>query len=300
MSAAADATDPFSPLVEIEAALSRAGTSLGAPAALADAMRYSLLEGGKRLRPLLCWHCCVASGGRPADALAACVGLEMVHAFSLVHDDLPALDNDDLRRGRPTLHKHAGEGLAILAGDGLLIEAVRAILHGAPSVVRATLVKELTNAASDMVRGQVFDTLPHTHEPTTPDAEKVRTTHRLKTGSLIAASCRMGAICAFPALDIERRRRALRACGGYGRRVGLMFQIVDDLLDIEQSAEHAGKRTGKDAGAGKLTYPAVLGVQGSRSEIARLLAGAEKSLAPLGEGARSLQALAEYMARRTK
>lgn len=303
----AEAADPFAPLGSIEVALARAGDSFPGPKALADAMRYALLGGGKRLRPLLSWHSCVAAGGEGRDAIAVGVAVEMVHAFSLVHDDLPALDNDDLRRGRPTLHRHAegdfpgsGEAMAILAGDALLVEASRVLLRSYTGAVRGILARELAHGAFDMVRGQVYDTLPGIDEGTLDPRARVRRTHALKTGALIAAACRMGAIAALPRIPTSQRRARVRALSRFGRRVGLMYQIVDDLLDVEQEASHAGKRTGKDARAGKLTYPEVLGVEGCRSEITRMLGEARASVASLGASARSLGALAEYMAGRTR
>jgi geranylgeranyl diphosphate synthase type II len=286
--------DCFSPLPTIEDALTRWVDALPAPPALRDAVRYALIGGGKRLRPLLAWHSAVAAGGTGPESLPACIAVELVHAFSLVHDDLPALDNDDLRRGRPTLHRHAGEALAILAGDAMLTGAFGVLVDAVPTPLGQRLAAELAEGAAGMIAGQVYDTLGGLPEGL--DAfQRVATVHRNKTGALIRASCRMGAILApaggGPALD---------AVSAYGEAVGLMFQIVDDLIDVEQPPEHAGKRTGKDSQAGKLTYPGVLGVERSRAEVTRLARAAEDALAPLGSPARGLMELCVVLTRRTR
>jgi geranylgeranyl pyrophosphate synthase len=274
------------------------------PPALLEAMRYATLGAGKRLRPALAWHASVAAGGRGEDALAAGCAIELVHAFSLVHDDLPALDNDDLRRGRPTLHRYAGEAMAILAGDQLLIEAFARIAEepGLSDTARATLLRELASASSRMVYGQVYDTLAGL-----PDALDARgrlvLVHRNKTGALIGAACRMGALSARPASAAHGDSvpaLALGAITRYADAIGLMFQVVDDLIDATQTSEHAGKRTGKDAEQGKLTYPGVLGVEGTRAEVRRLHAESVDALAGLGSKADGLRTLANLMAERTR
>lgn len=294
--------------------------------ALLDAVEYAALGPGKRLRPLLAWHSCVAMGGAGELSLPAGVALELVHAFSLVHDDLPALDNDDVRRGRATLHKHAGEAMAILAGDALLTRAFEVLAWGAVSALeprgdrraaamsttswmhdeeekeaaeprlRLALIRELASATSAMVAGQVWDTCAGLPAHLAP-LEQLRLIHSNKTGALIRAACRMGALCATTQGDREPR---LRAITEYAEAVGLMFQIVDDLVDVTQSAEHAGKRTQKDAEAGKLTYPAVLGIEGSWTEVERLRGAARRAVEPLLPNARSLVALAEYLSQRTR
>jgi geranylgeranyl diphosphate synthase type II len=285
--------DPFAPLSIIETSLSRAIDHDG-PTHLRDAMTYALLGGGKRIRPLLCWHACVACGGSGEESLVAGCAVEMVHAFSLVHDDLPAIDNDDMRRGRPTLHRHAGEAMAILAGDALLTHAlVRVARETRRGVDVVAMVRELAQATGKMIDGQVYDTLGGV-----PDGlsarEGLELIHRGKTGALITAACRLGGLAAG-AEDAK-----LRSVTRFGEAAGLMFQIVDDLVDATQPSEHAGKRTGKDAEAGKVTYPRVLGVEGSYAEVERLRIEARGAVEPLGERAAGLLALLEFLASRTR
>lgn len=299
------AADIFSPLPAIEAFLERwlAGLPADRPVALRAAMQYAALGAGKRLRPVLAWHACVAAGGRGEDSLVGGCAVELVHAFSLVHDDLPALDNDDMRRGKPTLHKHAGEAMAILAGDQLLTDAFllvasdprrsNATTGGFDDATRVRLLHELAWATSGMISGQVYDTLGGTPE-TLPALERVRIVHRNKTGALIRAACRMGAFAA------GANEQTLAALTAYGDAMGLMFQAVDDLIDVTQSSEVAGKRTGKDAEAGKLTYPSVLGVGGTRDAVRQLHEAANAALAPLGEKAAMLRVAAAVMAEREK
>ncbi|MDX2132465.1 MAG: polyprenyl synthetase family protein [Planctomycetota bacterium] len=294
----------YAPLASIEDALTRlcAGEP-DAPPALRDAMRYAVLSGGKRLRPLLCWHAFVACAGREPSAGAelenlrrACAAIEMVHAFSLAHDDLPALDNDDMRRGRPTLHKHAGEGLAILAGDALLSHAF-CVLGDLSTPRRAEAMRTLADAAWRMVRGQVLDTIPDT---TISPQDAVHAIHAQKTGALILAACRLGALCAAGASDSPEAAVAEHAVTRYARAVGLMFQIVDDLLDVEQASAHAGKATGKDAAAGKRTFPGVFGAEESRRRVEALRQEAWDALEPLGAPAENLRLMANALAHRTK
>lgn len=282
------------PIPEIEGHLALCIDLAGLPATLADAVRYSLLGPGKRLRPLLAWHSCAAVGADPRAALPAVAAVELVHCFSLVHDDLPGLDNDDLRRGRPTLHKATSEAMAILAGDAMLTLAFGELTRSitAPGLASA-LVNELSAATGAMIAGQVYDTLGGF--PTGLDEHaKLRLIHTNKTGALIRASIRMGALCAHPLPS------ALSALSRYADAVGLMFQIVDDLLDVTQTTEHLGKKAGKDMDAGKLTYPGVLGVEKSRAEVARLRIDALAALAPLGPQARALRDLADYLAVRSR
>lgn len=292
-------TDPMFPLPTIEAALERwCRPEAQTPPNLIEAMRYASLAGGKRLRPLLAWHACEALGGKGEASLAPGTSIEFIHAFSLVHDDLPALDNDDLRRGRPTLHKHAGEAMAILAGDALLLHAFRVLLANAPAPHAPRLIRELVDATWAMVRGQVFDTLGG-FEPTLNPEERVRLTHELKTGALIRASVVMGGLCAFPtpdAADADPRFARLARAGGFA---GLAFQVVDDLLDVTQTAETTGKRTGKDAQAGKLTYPGVLGIDRSRILAHQLLDQAQHEISDLGSGAAMLTRLIDLLRDRT-
>lgn len=265
------------------------------PDNLRDAVRYALLGGGKRLRPLLAWRCAEAAGGKGEASIPAGIAVELIHAFSLVHDDLPALDDDDLRRGRPTLHRHAGEAMAILGGDAMLTMAYDALwlAEGLDDGLRVGLVRELGQGTRAMIAGQVYDTLGGMPVGL-DDREKLELIHRNKTGALIRASCRMGAMLGG-ADDSE-----LGAITRFAEDLGLIFQIVDDLLDVTASPEAVGKATGKDAEAGKLTYPRVLGIDATRREIERVQADAEVALKPLGPGAEPLLALSRAMARRDR
>ncbi len=246
------------------------------PPHLADAARYGVLGGGKRLRPALVLTCCKAVGGTDEAALPAAAAIEFVHCFSLVHDDLPALDDDTLRRGRPTLHVHAGEPMAILAGDLMLAMAFGLLSDAQCSAeIRAALVGELAHGTSDMVAGQVYDTLGGLPDDLDPISQ-VRLVHRNKTGALIRAACRMGARCG------AAETAPLLAMTAYGEAMGLMFQIVDDLLDVTQSAQHVGKATGKDAASGKRTYPGVLGEAACHEAVERLRNEAVTAITPLG------------------
>ncbi len=278
-------------LSEIEQRLARFVAEAGYSPNLREAVEYALLGGGKRLRPMLALRCCEAVGASPQSALEAACAVEMVHAFSLVHDDLPALDNDSMRRGKPTVHVAFSEAMAILAGDALLALA----LHAACSTGKESgrIAHELTNATSAMITGQVLDTLGGF-----PDGEgdlaRLHSIHSHKTGALIRCSCRVGAICG------GARPAAFAAIDRWGDFIGLMFQAVDDLLDVTQSADHVGKAVAKDEGAGKLTYPSVYGVDATRHEISRLRADALASLEPIGSGAEHLLTLTEYLAGRTR
>lgn len=294
--------DLFSPLPLFEAFLAQrlASSRTDRPPALTEALTYAALSGGKRIRPLLCWHACVACLGHGESSLVAGAAIEMVHAFSLVHDDLPALDNDDLRRGRPTLHRHAGEAMAILAGDQLLVEAFDTLLHapGPTPALRLALARELSDATSRMVGGQVYDTLGNLPANLDPHAQ-LRLIHENKTGALIRAACRMGALSALPNPDAAESDPRFSAIDAYASSLGLAFQIVDDLIDVTQTSEHAGKRTGKDQAGGKLTYPIVLGLDRSRTEVDRLRSHALDSLRTLGQPADDLRALASLICERT-
>lgn len=267
------------------------------PDNLREAIRYALLGGGKRLRPVLVWRCAEAVGGRGEDSLPAGVAVELIHAFSLVHDDLPALDNDDLRRGRPTLHKHAGEAMAILAGDAMLTLAFDALglAEGLGDGLRLALIRELGEGTKAMIAGQVYDTLGGM-PASLDDRARLELIHRNKTGALIRAACRMGAMLGGAGPDSAGCAAVTR----FAEDLGLIFQIVDDLLDVTASQETLGKATGKDAEAGKLTYPMVLGIDGTRREIDRVQADAEAALAPLGSAAAPLLDLSRSMARRDR
>ena len=263
------------------------------PANLREALRYAVLGPGKRLRPILTLRCCEAVGGRAEDALAPAAAIEMIHAFSLVHDDLPALDNDDLRRGRPTLHVHAGESMAILAGDALMGLAVELVTTRLPAPLAVPVCRELILGCNNMIVGQVYDSVPGSHEGGTA-LERLRTTHCNKTGALIRAACRAGAICGGG--DEER----LAAVTGFGEAVGLMFQVVDDLLDVTATTAQLGKTAAKDLDQDKLTYPSVLGLEGSRREVRRLGAAGISALEPLGASADPLRELCDHLAVRNR
>ncbi len=276
---------------EIETCLARFVHDASYSPGLRDAVGYALLGGGKRLRPLLALRCCEASGASTKDALEAAAAVEMVHAFSLVHDDLPALDNDQMRRGRPTVHVAFGEAMAILSGDALLALA----MHAACSTSRnpARIAHEVTNATSAMITGQVYDTLGGFPD-SMPPRERLHLVHNHKTGALIRCACRIGAICG------DARAENFAAIDHWGNLIGLMFQAVDDLLDVTQSAAHIGKAVGKDADAGKLTYPSVYGIEATRLEVARLRREALATLESLGEKGEHLLAITEYLASRTR
>ena len=253
---------------EVEAALA---TLLPGPpdcsATLADAMRYSLTAGGKRLRPVLCLASAEAVGGAAAAALPAACAIELIHTYSLVHDDLPAMDDDSMRRGRPTLHVVAGEGMAILAGDGLLTEAFHVLsrMQGEPArVLRAIQVIAAAAGPAGMVGGQAIDLACVTPDPqgrTAPplDADGLAVMHAKKTGALIRASAVAGAGLGGGS------HAQVSAIDSAAAEFGLAFQIVDDILDVEGDAAKLGKSTGKDAAAGKPTYPALFGLDRSRS-----------------------------------
>ncbi len=278
--------------------------TLEQPDLLRDAVRYALLGGGKRLRPALAWMCCRAMGGDGGGerSLPAGAAVELVHAFSLVHDDLPALDDDDLRRGRPTVHIEFGQAMAVLAGDAMLTLAFEVLHQPAPigpdPALASPMTRELARATSAMIDGQVRDTIPET-DPSLTGLDRLHTIHHGKTGALIHAACTMGAMCGLGAGHDPNDAR-LGAIAEYARAIGLMFQIVDDLIDVEHTEEHTGKRTAKDADAGKLTFPGLLGVAASRREIERLRVAGVQAVEPMGEGAKPLAAIADYLAARTR
>ncbi len=269
------------------------------PENLKAAVAYGLLGGGKMIRPILVIRCCEAVGGRPEQALPAAAAVEMVHAFSLVHDDLPAMDDDELRRGRPTLHKHAGEAMAVLAGDAMLSLAFELITTRMKSAERALeVMRELSIGTNDMIVGQVQDTLAM--PPVEDDGEeeallaRLEMIHKNKTGALLRAACRMGGICG------GGTAAKLAALTRYAEAIGLMFQAVDDLLDVTSTAEELGKNTQKDAEQGKLTYPSVLGIEGTQAQIERLHATASDALSEFDNKADPLRELCDYMAVRKR
>jgi geranylgeranyl diphosphate synthase type II len=264
-----------------------------APQTLHRAMRYSVFAGGKRLRPLLCRAAARAVAGRDCDeALPVACALEMIHTYSLIHDDLPALDNDDLRRGRPTCHKVFGEAMAILAGDALLTRAFGQLAQVRPPERVAALVAELSAAAGSprgMVGGQVADL---EGERATATAESVRFIHQSKTAALIRASVVLGAIVAG-ATESQRHQMAR-----FGEAIGLAFQIVDDILDVTGDAATLGKSVGKDEAQKKATWPAVFGLEAAQREAHTLVETALAELASLGGAADRLRLLAGKMVER--
>jgi geranylgeranyl diphosphate synthase type II len=263
------------------------------PDTIHRAMRYSLFAGGKRIRPILCIEAAQAVADSADGTVSAACSLELIHTYSLIHDDLPALDNDDYRRGKLTNHKVFGEAMAILAGDALLTLAFQ-VLAELPIAGdrRARLVAELSTAAGTvggMIGGQVAD-LEGEGKP--PDAALLETIHRAKTGALLRASLRIGAIYAGAT---DQQYSAL-SC--YGEHVGLAFQIVDDILDVEESSEALGKTAGKDAQQHKITFPAVYGLEVSRRMAEEECRHAHDALAPFGDRALRLHELADLIVHR--
>jgi geranylgeranyl diphosphate synthase type II len=268
---------------------------------LHQSMSYSLLLPGKRLRPILCLAACEAAGGRAGQALYAAAALEMIHTYSLIHDDLPAMDDDDYRRGQPSNHKAFGEGLAILAGDGLLSEAFT-ILTGPPEDIpplQALRVSNLIARAAGpegMVLGQALDL--QYMGPTMPEGDQaqlqtaLQTVHTRKTGALINASLLSGAILGGAGKEF------INIIDAYSWKIGLAFQIADDILDVEGSKEELGKSAGKDASQGKLTYPALLGLEQAREKGAALVEEASALAARLPS--RPLLLLARFVMARSR
>lgn len=261
------------------------------PANLHDAINYAVLGGGKRLRPALAWFSSIACGGSGEDAIQAGIAVELIHAFSLVHDDLPAMDDDDLRRGRPTLHIHTNEPMAILAGDAMLSLAYEAVLDLDHAARSGQLIAELAQGTRSMIVGQVYDTLGWL--PDVSPEDQLKLIHRNKTGALLTASCRMGAISA------QATDQQLELITQYAQAIGLQFQIVDDLLDAQGCAHEVGKATGKDVAAGKLTYPGILGVQRSKAIVQDLADQAADALDMLSKASQGsiepLSALGEML-----
>ncbi len=272
----------------------------GVPALLKESIEYSLFGPGKRVRPALAILCAQAVDGTIDEALPAAAALELIHCFSLVHDDLPAMDNDDLRRGRPTNHKVYGDAVAILAGDAMNTMAFELLAEcvADPSMaVKLSLELSRATGPAGMIGGQILDTcypqLKHV-DSQAADLESLQRIHRLKTGALIRAACRMGGIAARASAD------QLQILDDLGQAVGLVFQIVDDLLDVTSSDAHLGKKTGKDADIGKLTYPVLLGVEQTRAELTRQQKLAEHALAQLGPAAEPLSVVVHALASRDK
>jgi geranylgeranyl diphosphate synthase type II len=292
---------------QIDSALDRlARFREGCPPRLAEAIRYCLLAPGKRLRPTLVLWAAEACGSTVEAAMPAACAVEVVHTYSLVHDDLPAMDDDDLRRGRPTCHKVYGEANAILAGDALLALAFETLARGIrPAEVAVQCIAALADAAGSaaLVGGQADDLArtagdQHPHPGPLPsreretDVETLESIHHRKTGAMFVVSLRLGAIVA--GAKSEQRSKL----DEYGRKLGLAFQIADDLLDVRGSEAAAGKRVGKDSPRGKLTFPGLLGEEESRRRAERLIDEACAAIAPLGAAAERLAALARYVLER--
>ncbi len=267
------------------------------PVSIHKAMRHSTFAGGKRLRPVLAMEAARMvrrTGDLPDGIEELGAAIEMLHTYSLIHDDLPALDNDDLRRGKPTCHVVFGEAIAILAGDALQTRAYEVLAHlrcPAPAVVEIIrLIAQATGTVEGMIGGQVLDL---EGEGTKPTAESVDAIHRAKTGALIRVSVVTGGIYAgATAVDVKRLTE-------FGRKAGLAFQIIDDILDVTQDSAQLGKTAGKDLASDKATWPAVFGIEASRQHAASLIKQAFAELAPYGTSAEGLRSVARYLVERT-
>ena len=264
------------------------------PATLHKAMRYSLFAGGKRLRPILCLAAAEACRGNIGNALPLACALECIHTYSLVHDDLPSMDNDDFRRGRPTCHKVFGEAIAVLAGDALLTIAFEIVSKAkpAPRYDMSTLLSETAVAAGSqkLIAGQVADLEA---EGKNVKRDQLQFIHENKTAAILKSSVRLGAMSA------NAEAKKLSAITRFGQRLGLAFQIIDDILDVTQTSEILGKSAGKDVAAKKATYPAVIGLDKSRAEARRLTRQAHDTLSVFtGRDAEPLHALANYLLER--
>ena len=281
-------------LARVEDALSR-WVCPDAPAGLGEAMRYAVLDGGKRLRPLLVLAACEAVGANAQAALRAACAVELIHAYSLVHDDMPCMDNDVMRRGKPTVHVRFGEARALLAGDALQALAFELLTpeDGVPPAMQARLCRELARAAGadGMAGGQAID-LASVGLQLSED--QLRQMHRLKTGALLQASVVMGAVCG------QTPEGTLRALSDYGAAMGLAFQVVDDVLDVTQDSATLGKTAGKDAASDKPTYVSLMGLEAARAHAEALRAQALAALAASGlTDTRALAALADMVVRRS-
>jgi geranylgeranyl diphosphate synthase type II len=280
---------------QVDAALDRfAPPESAPPQTIHRAMRYSLFAGGKRIRPILCLQAAAAIADDAPGVMHAACSLEMIHTYSLIHDDLPALDNDDFRRGKLTCHKVFGDAMAILAGDALFTLAIQTLtkIEGLNAARVVTLIEELSFASGTvdgMIGGQVTDIEGERQPPT---AELLDRIHRAKTGALLRASVRMGAVCAGG--DAAQ----IAAISEYGEHIGLAFQIVDDILDIEQSSEALGKTAGKDEAQGKITFPAVYGLETSRAMAQEECRLAHAALTPFGDRAERLHQIADLIVHR--
>ncbi len=265
------------------------------PATIHRAMRYSLFAGGKRMRPALCLAAAAACGGREADALPLACAVECIHTYSLIHDDLPAMDNDDFRRGKPTNHKVFGEGIAVLAGDALLTQAfeIAAQAKGWPRYPHRDLILEIAKAAGSLqlVAGQVADLEGEGKKLSVAELKYI---HERKTSALLCCSVRLGGMSA------NCTAAQLKALTDFGYHVGLAFQVIDDILDVTQTSEQLGKTAGKDTKSQKATYPAIVGLEKSRKIAEQLTAKAFAALKTFKGKAVALEALAEFLLKRDK
>jgi geranylgeranyl diphosphate synthase type II len=265
------------------------------PESLYNSMRYSLLAGGKRLRPILCLAACELAGGDVAQALPTACALEMIHTMSLIHDDLPAMDNDDYRRGKLTNHKVFGDAMAILAGDALLAYAFQVVAEETQNVDPYRLLQVIGRlgkavAASGLVGGQVVD-LESEGKPI--PLETLDFIHAHKTGALLEVSVVSGGL--LGGADAEM----VQNLTGYAHDIGLAFQIIDDILDVTATSEQLGKTAGKDVAAAKATYPSIWGIELSRQKAEALIQSAKQQLAPYGQASLPLLALADFITQRT-
>jgi geranylgeranyl diphosphate synthase, type II len=279
---------------EVDAALDRfLPKAKERPATIHAAMRYSVFAGGKRLRPVLCLAAAEACGGEISPALAPACAVELMHTYSLVHDDLPAMDDDDLRRGRPTCHKVYGEGIAVLCGDALLTESF-IVLSQTPTTPRygtRDYLSELaeTGGSRKLIGGQVMDLEGEGKSLTKRDLVRI---HEAKTAALLTTALRLGAMTA------NATPAKLTALTEFGQALGLAYQVIDDILDCTQSTEVLGKTAGKDAAVEKSTYPAIIGLDASHREAARLTRAAMAALGPLGKKGHRLQEIADHLLNR--
>jgi len=263
------------------------------PPTVHRAMRYSLFAGGKRLRPILCLAAAEACGGSEANAMPLACAVECIHTYSLIHDDLPCMDDDDFRRGKPTSHKVFGEGVAVLTGDALLTIAfeITAKAKGWRRYSHAALVREVAGASGSLylIAGQVADL---EGEGKKTSHKQLVYIHERKTSALLTCSIRLGAMSAnAPAAK-------LRALTKFGYNLGMAFQVIDDILDATKTSKELGKTAGKDAKAGKATYPSILGMKRAEAEAARYTHAANSALKPFGRKAARLRALADYLLNR--
>lgn len=266
------------------------------PSSIHQAMRHSVFAGGKRLRPILCLETArMVAGCVPLGVEELGAALEMLHTYSLIHDDLPALDNDDMRRGRPTCHKVFGEAIAILAGDALQTQAYEVLAKlKCDSESKVAIIAEIaraTGTVEGMIGGQVMDLEA---EHTRPDAKTLEYIHRSKTGALLTASVVTGGI--YAGADASQ----VQSLRDFGMNIGLAFQIVDDVLDVTQTSEQLGKTAGKDTATEKATYPALFGIEASLAKADELIANADTALDGFGEGAQDLREIAAFLVERKK